>query len=141
RILLAEITAPDDAGLAPIVAEAIRAAMSQSRAVRLLEPGDEAELLGEMRRPPSTLVEGDVARELATRSGASAILGGRLARAGNGYSVSIELVSASGGAVLASVQGTAAEAVDLIRTVDGMTRKLRSKIGESLRQVQRSLPL
>ena len=48
--------------------------------------------------------------------------------------------AANGGAVLASYQGTAST-TDLLSVVDGLTRKLRGKVGESFRQVQHSVPL
>ncbi len=142
KVLLASFSAaPEDSALAPIVQEAVRAAMSQSRAVQVLEPGDVADALTQMRRPTTTPVAGVVAQEVAQRTGAAAILRGRLARAGSGYAVSLELASVKGGAILTSMQGSAGDASDLIPEVDALTRKLRSKIGESLRDVARTVPL
>lgn len=43
--------------------------------------------------------------------------------------------------MLASVQGTADGPGDLLEVVDQLTRKLRGRIGESLRQVQQTVPL
>lgn len=142
RILLADfVTAPEDSALAPIVSEAVRAAMSQSGAVRILKPADVVQALAEMKRDGHTPITPDVASEIAERTGARAILGGRLARAGAGYLVSLELISTKGGAPLASFQGTADGASDLLNVVDELSRKLRGKVGESLRDVQRSIPL
>jgi tetratricopeptide (TPR) repeat protein/TolB-like protein len=142
RIVLADLkTAPEDSALAPIVIEAVRAAMSQSRAVHLVPQTDVADALEQMKRPrDSRLDDPALVSQVAARTNAKAVLGGRLARAGTGYAVSLELVGANGGAVLASYQGTANTA-DLLSVVDGLTRKLRGKVGESLRQVQRSVPL
>ncbi len=142
QILLADFAAAsEDSALAPIVVEAVRAAMSQSSAVKLLDQGDVANALTQMRQPTTAMLEGTVAREVAERLGASAILRGRLARAGSGYAISLELAPVAGGALLASIQGSAGDASDLISVVDGMTRKLRGKIGESLRDVARTVPL
>ncbi len=142
RILIADLTAaPDDSSLAAIVEEAVRAAMSQSRAVQLLTPGDVAGALGEMQRADDTPLDATVATEVAARTGAKAILGGRLARAGSGYAISLELSDAAQGTPLASVQGTTDGQKDLLEVVDEMTRKLRGKLGESLKQVQQSVPL
>jgi TolB-like protein len=142
RIVLADLkTAPEDSALAPIVIEAVRAAMSQSKAVHLVPQTDVADALEQMKRPrDSRLDDPAVVAQVAARTDAKAVLGGRLARAGTGYAVSLELVGANGGAVLASYQGTASTA-DLLSVVDGLTRKLRGKVGESLRQVQHSVPL
>jgi len=142
RILIADLTAePADSALAAIVEEAVRAAMSQSRAVRLLTPGDVAGALGEMQRDNDTPLDPIVAAEVATRTGAKAILGGRLTRAGNGYAISLQLTGAEQGTPLASVQGITDGQKDLLSVVDEMTRKLRGKLGESLKQVQNSVPL
>ncbi len=141
RVLLADlVAASEDSALAPIVVEAVRAAMSQTNAIRLLEPADVADVLEQMHRGRSSRIDPAIAQDVALRSGAKAILGGRFARVGTGYAVSLELRSASDGAVLTSVQSTTTEA-RLLETVDDLTRKLRSKLGESLRQVQRSVPL
>ncbi len=142
RVVLADITsAPEDSSLAPIVGEAIRAALSQATSIRVIDKVAVSNLLQQMQRDKETPLDATVAREVATRAGAGAILGGRLARAGTGYAVSLELVSVDGGATLASYQATADGPKDLLTTVDGLAKKLRAKIGESLRQVQRAVPL
>ncbi|MES2124585.1 MAG: protein kinase [Gemmatimonadota bacterium] len=142
RVVLADFTAaPEDSSLAPIVGEAVRAALSQSTSIRVIDKVDVSRLLVQMQRDANTPLDGPVAKEVATRAGAGAILNGRLARAGTGYAVSLELVSASNGASLASYQATADGPKDLLTTVDGLTKKLRGKIGESLKQVQRAVPL
>ena len=132
---------PGDSALAPIVGEAVRAALSQSTAVRVLDPAQVAPILLQMRRPAGTPLDPTTAREVATRAGASAVIGGRLARVGTGYAVSLELVSATDGTPLASYQATADGAKDLLTVVDGLAKKLRERIGESLRQVQNAVPL
>jgi tetratricopeptide (TPR) repeat protein len=142
KVLLADFTtSAADSSLAPIVQAAVRAAMSQSRAVRLLTPTDVAGVLTQMQRPITTPLDPVVAREVATRSAAKAILGGRLAAASSGYLVSLELISTADGTPLASYQGTADGVKDLLDVVDDLTKKLRGKMGESLKQVQEAVPL
>jgi tetratricopeptide (TPR) repeat protein len=142
QIVLADFTvAPGDSTLAPILATAVRAAMSQSKSVHLVDPVDVAQTLQQMRRGRDTPVGHDLAREVALRTGAKAVLGGQLARVGTGYVFSIDLTSADRGASLASFQATANGPKDLLTAVDKLTRDLRAKIGESLRQVQHSIPL
>ena len=142
RVVLADFSAaPEDSSLAPIVSEAVRAALSQSTAIRVMEAGEISTLLEQMQRPRTARLDGPTAREVATRAGASAVLGGRLARVGTGYAVSLELVSTADQVSLASYQGTADGVKDLLAVVDELARKLRGKVGESLKRVQRSVPL
>jgi tetratricopeptide (TPR) repeat protein len=143
RIVLADFTvAPEDSALAPILAAAVRAAMSQSKSVRLMDQSDIAQTLSQMQRERGKALTPDLAREVAERANAKAVLGGRLARVGSaGYVVSLELISADRGVSLAAFQSTADGAKDLLAAVDRLTRDLRGKIGESLRQVQHSIPL
>jgi tetratricopeptide (TPR) repeat protein len=143
RIILADlINSPGDSVLAPIVVEAVRAGLGQSAAVHVVTQSDVADALQEMKRSRDTRLDDPaVVREVAARTNAEAILGGRLAQVGTGYVISLNLTATSGGAVLASFQGTANGTSDLLHVVDGMTRKLRGQIGESLRSVQRSVPL
>jgi len=142
QILVTDFTAPaSDSALGPILAEAVRAGLNQSNAVRPMEQSAVADILQQMKRPRDSRLDAATAREVATRAGAAAVLGGRLARAGAGYVVSMDLTSARAGSTLASVQGTASEPADLLKTVDKLTRELRSRMGESLKAVQQTLPL
>ncbi|HEU5357703.1 MAG TPA: serine/threonine-protein kinase, partial [Gemmatimonadales bacterium] len=142
RVVVGSFTAaPDDSSLAPIVGEAVRAALSQSTAIRVLDPAQVAPILVQMRRNPQAPLDPATAREVATRAGAAAVVGGRLARAGTGYAVSVELTNAADGASLASYQGTADGPKDLLAVVDGLAKKLRARVGESLRRVQNAVPL
>jgi eukaryotic-like serine/threonine-protein kinase len=142
RIVLADFTAaPEDSSLATIVSAAVRAALSQSNSIRALEVAEVSDVLQQMKRGRETRLDPAVAREVATRAGAAAVLGGRLARVGAGYAVSLELTSTADQVSLASYQGTADGAKDLLEVVDDLARKLRGKVGESLKRVQRSIPL
>jgi tetratricopeptide (TPR) repeat protein len=142
RIVVADFATPaTDSALGPILAEAVRAAMSQSRSVHPMQTADVADVLQRMTRPRDTRLDAATAREVATRAGAAAVLSGKLARAGDGYVVSLELSSAADGATLATVQGGASGATDLVPAVDKLSRQLRSRMGESLRQVQQTIPL
>jgi tetratricopeptide (TPR) repeat protein len=142
RIVLADFTASQaDSALAPILGAAVRAAMSQSNSIRLVDQAEIAQVLQQMKRNRDTPLTPDLAREVAQRAGAKAVLGGRLAPVGSGYAISLDLTGADRGVALASFQGTADGVNALLPTVDHLTRELRGKIGESLRQVQHSIPL
>ena len=142
QILIGDFAvAQGDSALGPILVEAVRAALSQSNSVRLVEPSDIADVLQQMRRPKDTRLDPEMARDVALRADAKAVLAGRLARVGTGYAVSLDLTSADGGGTLASFQGTADGPKDLLNVVDALSRKLRGKMGESLRRVQQTVPL
>ena len=142
KIVVADFVSPAaDSTLGPILSEAARAALSQSNSVRPMEPAAVADILQQMTRPRDTRLDAVTAREVATRAGASAVLGGRIATAGTGYVVSMDLTSAANGATLASVQGSAGGPTELLATVDKLTRKLRGQMGESLKEVQQAVPL
>jgi tetratricopeptide (TPR) repeat protein len=130
-----------DSGVANVVGEGVRANLSQSTSVTVFGRTSVAGALRRMERPPESRVSLDLARQIAVREGIKAIVDGDVTALGEGYVVSLRLVSADSGIVLASFQGTADGAGDLIETVDEVTRKLRGRIGESLKEVRASPPL
>ena len=87
----------------------------------------------QMKRSGDIADNDSLAREVAERAGASAIVGGNIVHASNGYTVNLTLRRASDGALLASFPETAASTKELIEVMDALTRKLRGKMGESLR--------
>ena len=130
-----------DSALAPILTEGLANALGQSRAVRLLSASDVATVMGQMKRTGAMASDDSLAREVAERAGASAIVSGRIVHTGNVYAVSLALRRAGGGDVLASFQKIAEGPRELLEVVDALTRELRGKMGESLRSVNRSVPL
>lgn len=130
-----------DSALGPILTEGVLNALGQSRAVRLLTPEDIATVMTQMKRTGDLAGNDSLAREVAERSGASAIVGGNVVHASSGYTVNLTLRGAANGASLASFAETAESTKELIDVMDALTRKLRGKMGESLKQVNRSVPL
>jgi hypothetical protein len=106
-----------------------------------MSPVSIAGALQRMQRPPSSRLDLDLAREVAQREGATAVVDGAVTALGTGYAVSIRLVSADSANELAAYQETADSPRDLLRAIDELTRKLRGRIGESLREVRASPPL
>ena len=129
-----------DTTLGKVIAEAVRADLSQSRAFDLLPAADAQRVLIEMQRPNARLLL-PVAREVALRRGAKAVVDGTLQPLGAGYVVTLRVVTADSARELASFTDAADSPSQLIRVVGGLTRKLREKIGESLKNVQASPPL
>jgi tetratricopeptide (TPR) repeat protein/TolB-like protein len=142
QILVADFAAAGpDASLGSVLGEAMRAALSQSQRVRIVQASGISGALRRMERPLDTPVDSALAMEIAQREGLKAIVAGNLTAAGTSYLVSVRLISAASGDVLASFQQSARDATDLIPVIDQLGRDLRGKIGESLREVQAAPPL
>jgi tetratricopeptide (TPR) repeat protein len=140
KILVADFTSTGaDTTLGGVVAEAVRADLGQSPIVSLVTPQTVAAALQRMQRPENTRVDTAVARQIARREGVKAIVGGEVhAIAGGGFVVTMRLVGADSGQELAAVQASANAAKDLIPTIGSLTRRLRTKMGESLKHLQAS---
>lgn len=141
-ILLADFGARGvDTLLAEAVTEALRVDLEQSQVVRLYEAGRVRAALGRMERPQEAKLDEALALDLAQREGLKAVLVGDVTDAGGTYVVTARVVGMADGGVLASYRELAPDASGIIPAVDRLSRKLRGKIGESLRSVRASDPL
>lgn len=139
RVLVAQFsTTASDTSLATVVAQAMRTALGQSEAIRLVSPSEIAAGLARMTLPPTTPLTESTAQELATREGIPLLVTGQVASLGSGFVVSVNLVRADSGTVLTSVQRGADGPGTLLEAIDALARELRSRIGESLRAVARA---
>jgi len=137
KVLVATFEAPTaDSSLGATISEAVRTNLSQSRVVRILPTSTIATTLEQMKRPDTARMDIATAREIAQRAGAKAIVAGSIVPAGNGYVVTARLVAAETGDELASYHESASNAGDLIPAVDRVTKSLREKVGESLKDVR-----
>ncbi|HYL21944.1 MAG TPA: protein kinase [Gemmatimonadales bacterium] len=142
RLVLADVeNRTADSTLGPSLTEALRVDLAQSRVVRLLDAAAITQALGRMGRAPATPLDLAVARELAQRENAKAVVHGQIDPVGRGYVVSAELVNAADGAVLVAVRENAKDDGAIIEAVDRLSRRLRERIGESLRSIRASEPL
>ena len=130
-----------DSSLGDVVSEAVRTELGQSKVLTVLSPTAVADALQRMQRAPSTPVDLAVARDVARREGAKAVVDGDITPLGGGFVVAMRLVSADSGVELAGFHETANDAKDLLPTIDHLARALRGKIGESLRSVHADPPL
>ena len=87
------------------------------------------------------MVPFELAREIATREGAKAVLDGEIVRLGQSYVVSARLVAALDGQELATFRETAASEDELIGALGKLSRAVREKAGESLRAIRASSEL
>jgi TolB-like protein len=125
-----------DSSLAQIVTEAFRVDFAQSEAVTVVAPDHVRDVLRQMQRPADTRLDAMVAREVAQRDGTRAIVTGEIGSAGRGMVLAAQLVSASDGSVLAAFREEARDSAALLPAIDKLSKKLRTKIGESLRAIR-----
>jgi len=130
-----------DSLLAAGITEAFRVDLSQSPIVRVLSPRQVAAALGRMERAPGAALTEELAREVAVREGAKAIVTGSVANVAGAFTVNVKLVSTERGDVLAAFREAAADSAQLLAAVDRTSRQLRRRIGESLRSLRALPPL
>jgi tetratricopeptide (TPR) repeat protein/tRNA A-37 threonylcarbamoyl transferase component Bud32 len=130
-----------DASVGRVVTEGVRANLGQSSSITLFSPASVSSALARMQLAPTTHVDAALARQIAAREGIKAIVTGDVTQLGGAYVVTVRLVSVDSQSPLASYQTTVNGPSELVDGVDQVTRKLRGRIGESLKSVQASPPL
>lgn len=139
RLVVADFTAPsDDPTLGVTVAEAVRTDLAQSKALNVMSRAESREVLVRMRRPNDATLTFELAREMATREGAKAVLDGSIVRLGRNYVVTVRLVNAQDGSDLASFRETAEGEDALLPALARISRAVRERTGESLRAIRRT---
>jgi tetratricopeptide (TPR) repeat protein len=143
RLLVAEfgVMGGADSSLGSVVAEAIRADLGQSNVVTVVPASVIRSALQRMRRPEGTRLGATVASEIALREGVKAVVQGDVTPIGAGFILTARLVDPGSGDLLASFRSTADTPTDLIPAVERLSRAMRGKIGESLRDVRASADL
>ncbi|HEX6250565.1 MAG TPA: hypothetical protein VFZ56_03935, partial [Gemmatimonadaceae bacterium] len=142
RILVSEFAAgAADADLAGTLTQAFRVDFAQSTVLTVVEARSVRDALERMGRDPSERLDAELARELALREGIKAVVVGEVNRVGAGYLLSASLVAAGDGAVLATFRENAADSTEVLAAVDRLSKKLRERIGESLRTIRSNPPL
>lgn len=138
RIVLADFGAPaSDPELGAVVTEALRIDLLNTPAVHVLDPSEVRVVLARMQlHPASDHLDPGLAREVAVREGAKAVLEGDVARAGTGYVLTAVLRAPDSGRSLAAFRETAPSQADLIPAIDRLSRSLRQRAGESLRSMR-----
>jgi len=130
-----------DSTLAATLTDAFRVDLGQSDAVRLVERAQVAATLNQMRRAATDPVDPGLAREIAQRQGAKAVVTGEVGAAGTGYVLSAAVVSAADGHTLTAVRTSAPDDRHLITALDELSSQLRERIGESVSRIRATPPL
>jgi tetratricopeptide (TPR) repeat protein/predicted Ser/Thr protein kinase len=142
RIIIADFeNHTSDSLLAGALTEALRVDLAQSPLVTLVEPGYLGRVLAQMNRRADEPLGLALAREVAIREGIKAVIAGEINAVGTGLVLSTRLVSAEDGGVLAAYRETADKSAAIIRAIDRLSKRLRERIGESLKTIRRNEPL
>jgi tRNA A-37 threonylcarbamoyl transferase component Bud32/tetratricopeptide (TPR) repeat protein/TolB-like protein len=132
---------PDNPQLAVGIRELICAALDQSE-VAMTVPRDQiARVLHTSGRSDTTRVDASLGRELAIRRSVRTVLEGRVTRVGAALSIVLRLVDAETGKLVFSESGVAPNEAQLVRTLDGIVRRVRGKLGESHAAIASNRPL
>jgi len=130
-----------DTSLARVASFAVRTGLSQSSVLTILDESAVASALERMTMPRNARIDARIAQTLALREGVKAIIDGDVTSVGGGYVLSVKLLAADSMRVLASSQATGDGPKGLLDAADKVAKDLRAKAGESLRAVQRAIPL
>jgi eukaryotic-like serine/threonine-protein kinase len=130
-----------DSSLGTSVSEAFRIDLAQTPLVRILSTADVGDALTRMRRDPDTPVTPELAREIATREGAKAVVTGEISALGKSYLLSARILGAADGAELVALRETAGDDAGIVAALDRLSAKVRERIGESLTTIRAGEPL
>jgi eukaryotic-like serine/threonine-protein kinase len=135
RVVIAQFSAPDTS-LGASVSDALRTELSASKAVTVLQPSVVRQTLATMQRPEDTPVLPLLARDVAQRAGAKAVITGEVSALGTGYLLKAQLLEPTKGDPLATFQEIAKDPADVLAAIGRLSKQVRQKIGESLRTLQ-----
>jgi tetratricopeptide (TPR) repeat protein/TolB-like protein len=140
RLLVADfgVKGGADSSLGTVVSEAIRTDLAQSNVISVTPASLIRSSLLRMRRPGDARLTTSLASEVAMREGIKAIVDGDVTPIGAGFIITARLVAPETGDELWSSRETAETPTDVIPTVEKLSREMRGKIGESLKDVRAS---
>jgi tetratricopeptide (TPR) repeat protein len=140
RLLVADfgVKGGADSSLGIVVSEAIRTDLAQSTVLSIVPTSFVRGALVRMRRPVESRIDARLASEITLREGIKAFVDGDVTPVGAGFIISARLVAPQTGDQLWSSQETAEGPTDVIPAVERLSRDMRGKIGESLKDVNAS---
>jgi serine/threonine protein kinase/tetratricopeptide (TPR) repeat protein len=137
-ILLTDFTnATGDAVFDGTLRQALAAHLRQSPFLNLFSDDRVRETLRLMNRSPDERVTPPIGREICQRQGLKAMLTGSIASLGRNYLINLEAINAQTGEVLASEQAEAEGKEQVVRSLGEAATRLREKLGETLRSIQK----
>ncbi len=135
-ILVADfVNRTPDSLLGDVVTQAIRIDLAQSRSLELVPVDYVRQVLRLMARPPVSKMDVELAREVAARGRIKAVLTGEIQPAGAGFMISAQLLTADSAEVLVAHRELAKDSSRILDAVGAVSRRLRERVGESLRSL------
>jgi tetratricopeptide (TPR) repeat protein len=125
-----------DSSLAASITEAFRIDLGQSPVIRILSTAEISDALTRMQRDPSTPVASALAREIAAREGAKAVVAGEISPLGKSFVLSARILSAEDGSELVALRETAPDDAGIVAALDKLSGRVRERIGESLKTIR-----
>ncbi len=142
RLLVADFeNRSADTTLGPSVTEAFRIDLAQSPIVSVMGSSEVSAALQRMEGDPGRRLDAATARELAVREGSKALVVGDIAPVGRGYVLSAKLLSPADGKELVALRETANDDSGILQAIDRLSKRMRERIGESLRTIRANDPL
>jgi eukaryotic-like serine/threonine-protein kinase len=117
--------------------QGLAAQLEQSPFLSLVSDATVKQTLRLMGQPADAQITPEIARQLCLRTGSTAVLEGSLTKLGNQYVLGMKAVNCRSGDSLAEEQVTAAGKEEVLQSLVQGASQLRSKLGESLRTVQK----
>jgi serine/threonine protein kinase/tetratricopeptide (TPR) repeat protein len=111
--------------------------LEQSPYLNILSDAQIAQTMSLMGHPPMERLTDDMARQVCLRSNSHATLEGSISQIGKQFSLILKAVNCSTGATLTSVESTAQDKDHVLSALNDLASSIRSKLGESLRSVQK----
>ncbi|MEO8140945.1 MAG: protein kinase, partial [Gemmatimonadota bacterium] len=130
-----------DSTLAGSVTEAFRIDLSQSPTVRIVSTSAINDALGRMQKPLDSPLTLALARDLAQREGAKAVVAGEISAVGRSFVLVAKIISAQDGSELIAIRETAPDDAGIVAAIDRLSGRVRERIGESLRTIRGGQPL
>jgi DNA-binding SARP family transcriptional activator len=130
-----------DTAIADALAQAMRRALSDSRSLGAEPESRVQEVLTRLQVAPNAQLDVRLARQVAIAEGVRTVVDGSVVLFSGGYALSVRLISAGSGDVLASAERTVANPDGLIVALDSLSRMLRERAGDALKAVRATPPL
>jgi tetratricopeptide (TPR) repeat protein len=137
-VLLADFdNSTGDAMFDQTMRQALAVQLEQSPFLNIFSDERIRETLRYMNRSPEERLTVPVAREVCQRQGLKALLTGSISSLGSHYVISLAAMNAFTGDVIAREQVEAENKEQVLRALGGAATKLRERLGESLRMVEK----
>src|SRR6266511_3245959 len=136
-ILLADfVNSTGDAVFDGTLKQALAVQLGQSPFLDIFSDDRVSDALKLMGRAQNERVTREVGREICQRQGLKAMLAGSIASLGSNYVITLEVINAQTGDMIAREQNEAQGREQVLRSLGEASTKLREKLGESLASIQ-----